>query len=570
MNLDDCIATHWDAIVVGTGIGGSTVGYALAKNGHKVLFVEKGPFFHGRCCRFSDLHHTLVATALTGAGDACPPPEMPTTEDQVYPGFATLRSGGRELRFQLPLGHGSGGSSRIYGGALERFWPVDFSPDMGQVASDQKTAAPSWPIPYEEFTKYYEVAERIFGVTGSPDPLYPGAPAPLKEPFSLDPHGESLIAELKSRGLHPYRGHLGWREERCPGRHTGCASCNCPITPIQDAAVACLIPALRNHDAFLLANCSVKHIDASREAVRSIVCSVGDSSFKLTAQRFFLACGAFVTPALLQRSRSTDWPLGIGNDHDLVGRYLMFHGGHFLLIGGRQLAPSKLAQKTLALNDYYVHDGQKLGTLQTLGIRLSTGQIMSYIRHYADSRHHWYLVALRSKPAWLRKVFSPAVRVLATVAIMALRLDRATIWATIVEDFPNANNRVYFSPEKPDDVILEYEYSADLRGRTKKLVELIEQALSPIRVRKLSSEDKIDFPHVCGTCRFGKDPRDSVLDSNNRIHGMSNLYVVDASFFPSSGGTNPSLTIAANALRVADSIQAESTDIIEPAAQRAT
>ena len=57
---------------------------------------------------------------------------------------------------------------------------------------------------------------------------------------------------------------------------------------------------------------------------------------------------------------------------------------------------------------------------------------------------------------------------------------------------------------------------------------------------------------ACGTCRFGDDPRASVLDRNNRCHEVENLYVVDSSFFPSSGGTNPSLTIAANALRVAN------------------
>ena len=62
--------------------------------------------------------------------------------------------------------------------------------------------------------------------------------------------------------------------------------------------------------------------------------------------------------------------------------------------------------------------------------------------------------------------------------------------------------------------------------------------------------------HACGTCRFGSDPRDSVLNANNRAHGLSNLYVVDASFFPSSGGSNPALTIAANALRVADHLTA--------------
>jgi choline dehydrogenase-like flavoprotein len=65
-------------------------------------------------------------------------------------------------------------------------------------------------------------------------------------------------------------------------------------------------------------------------------------------------------------------------------------------------------------------------------------------------------------------------------------------------------------------------------------------------------ENNRRLAHVCGTCRFGLDPRDSVLDRDNKAHGIDNLYVVDASFFPSSGGTNPALTIAANALRVAE------------------
>jgi len=76
--------------------------------------------------------------------------------------------------------------------------------------------------------------------------------------------------------------------------------------------------------------------------------------------------------------------------------------------------------------------------------------------------------------------------------------------------------------------------------------------LSPYRFRAIrSAESNRLLAHACGTCRFGNDPRDSVLDASNRAHALDNLYVVDSAFFPSSGGTNPSLTIAANALRVA-------------------
>jgi len=84
--------------------------------------------------------------------------------------------------------------------------------------------------------------------------------------------------------------------------------------------------------------------------------------------------------------------------------------------------------------------------------------------------------------------------------------------------------------------------------------------LRPYRVRLVKqAENNRLLAHVCGTCRFGTDPKDSVLDAHNRAHGLSNLYIVDGSFFPSSGGTNPALTIAANALRVADHLIGRNT-----------
>ena len=84
---------------------------------------------------------------------------------------------------------------------------------------------------------------------------------------------------------------------------------------------------------------------------------------------------------------------------------------------------------------------------------------------------------------------------------------------------------------------------------------LAETLRSRHRTMVLSGENNLNFGHTCGTCRFGDDPATSVLDRDNRAHDLENLYVVDASFFPSSGGTNPSLTIAANALRAAEAIQ---------------
>jgi choline dehydrogenase-like flavoprotein len=87
----------------------------------------------------------------------------------------------------------------------------------------------------------------------------------------------------------------------------------------------------------------------------------------------------------------------------------------------------------------------------------------------------------------------------------------------------------------------------------------MKDALKPCRfvLIKQATNNQM-MAHACGTCRFGLDSRNSVLDRNNRAHGLENLYVVDSSFFPSSAGTNPGLTIAANALRVAESMLANS------------
>jgi choline dehydrogenase-like flavoprotein len=128
------------------------------------------------------------------------------------------------------------------------------------------------------------------------------------------------------------------------------------------------------------------------------------------------------------------------------------------------------------------------------------------------------------------------------------------VFASIVEDLPYAHNRVLPDRNARNGMRFEYSYPQELRERNELLRRSLAQTLGRRRAFCLTAENNINFGHPCGTCRFGDDPAESVLDRDNRAHGLDNLYVVDASFFPSSGGVNPSLTIAANALRVAEVI----------------
>ena len=125
-----------------------------------------------------------------------------------------------------------------------------------------------------------------------------------------------------------------------------------------------------------------------------------------------------------------------------------------------------------------------------------------------------------------------------------------------MEDLPYSDNRVLPAVDGPAGAVhITYRLRDQDRVRIARFRSLMKTALKPLRWRLIKqAENNQRIAHVCGTCRFGNDPKTSVLDQNNRCHDLDNLYVVDSSFFPSSGGTNPSLTIAANALRVADQL----------------
>jgi choline dehydrogenase-like flavoprotein len=125
-----------------------------------------------------------------------------------------------------------------------------------------------------------------------------------------------------------------------------------------------------------------------------------------------------------------------------------------------------------------------------------------------------------------------------------------------MEDLPYLDNRVLPSDQPSVDgrqrLRLQYRLHASEIERRKVFLQQLKELFKPLRKITLrAAQGNVNLGHVCGTCRFGTDPKTSVLDPQNRTHEVDNLYVVDASFFPSSTGLNPSLTIAANALRVA-------------------
>ena len=524
----------WDVIVVGTGMGGGMLGYSLARSGRRVLFVEKG-------------RSTLPGTPGTIRAAM---PEL--AEPQAYRSeagyFDALARAGRSTdeiedisgrfpkRFVPYIGGGTGGSSALYGMVCERFFVQDFTPRQNFRDPGDSTVPEAWPVTYDQMSPWYAEAEKLLGVRGAPDPLRPEAAdvnLPTAPPFSTD--NQPLVNYLAGRGLHPY--HLPMACDYTDGCPT-CQAHLCPLSCKNDAARNGVLPAITEHGAHLLTECRVLRLEADRTHVTQVICQHRSDMLTLKAKVVVLAAGALVTPLLLLNSRSGDWPQGLANGSDWVGRNLMRHLMDWIEIWPHTGCKITAENKEIGLNDFYFWEGQKYGTVQSAGAMANLASMDMLTNHPG-----WQPKALR--------LLSPAVR-----PIYDRFFNGGLVLAAIMEDLPYLDNRVLPSDRPSVDgrqrLRLQYRLHPSEVERRRVFLRQVKDGFKPFRKLTLrTGSNNTTLGHVCGTCRFGTDPKTSVLDAQNRAHEVDNLYVVDASFFPSSTGLNPSLTVAANALRVA-------------------
>jgi choline dehydrogenase-like flavoprotein len=527
----DAERIEWDVIVVGTGMGGGMLGYQLARSGRRVLFVEKG-------------RSTLPGTPGT-IRSAMPELAEPLATRSAAAYYDALARAGRSTdeiediskrfskRFVPFIGGGTGGSSALYGMVCERFFVDDFTPRQNFRDPGESTVPDAWPVTYDQMRPWYSEAERLLGVRGQPDPLRPEAAEvglPAAPPFSAD--NQPLVDYLAGRGLHPY--HLPMACDYTEGCFT-CQTYLCDRACKNEAGRNCLQPAVAEHGAQLLTQCRVVRLDADRTQVRQVICEHPAGMLTLRGKVIVLAAGALATPVLLLSSRSGDWPRGLANGSDWVGRNLMRHLLDPIEIWPQSDSNITAANKEIGLNDFYFCEGQKYGTVQSFGAIPPME----------------YLVNRPGRQGNALRLLSPAVR-----RIYERFFTGGLVLAAMMEDLPYLDNRVLPSHRPSADgrqrLRIQYRLHASETERHAAFMRRFKEVLDPFRKITLGrGKDNANLGHVCGTCRFGTDPATSVLDAQNRAHEVDNLYVVDTSFFPSSAGLNPSLTVAANALRVA-------------------
>lgn len=516
--MDDIINRDWDAIVIGTGIGGGTAGRRLAEQGLSVLYVEKGP--------------DLGDTAVPALGIETRDPEARLAHG-AWPRLLEAELDGAWCELDGMIGAGVGGTSAYYAATLER-------PERHDLDSSDSHPHPTggWPVGYDEMRPWFQMAEQYFHINGEVDPLAPNGAELLAPVLALQPSDAALMQDLRRAGMHPYRTHMAARFL------PGCESCfgrRCPRRCKMDGRSAGVLPALETGRAALIDRCTVTRIEADQGQVRAVTCRRDGQEFSLRAKRYVLAAGGLASPGLLLGSANEAWPQGLGNATGLVGRNLMFHLSEIIAIWAGHARNRGEATRSISMRDLYFMDGQRFGTVQSMGLSAGFGEILHALNGRFDQSPLRRLRPLRH-----------GLRIPAAVA--ARMLGNAQLFVGVLEDLPYAGNRILPDAADPDRLRFHYDISDELRSRRAAFRTAMRRAFRPHRAMFMGAAPQLNFAHPCGTLRFGDDPRTSVLNRDCRLHGIENLYVTDSSFMPTSNGVNPSLTIAANALRVADAI----------------
>ena len=508
--------------MIGSGPGGASLAYRLAETKKKILILERGDYLPR-----SEKNWSSQAVFVDG----------------LYQAKETWTNAKGDS-FGPALHYYVGGNSKVYGAALFRLRERDF----GEVIHAGGTS-PAWPLGYDVFEPYYADAERLFQVHGQrgEDPLEPWASGPYPHPpVSHEPKIAALSDDLRAIGLHPFHLPLGILLDEKNGQPTPTSTCMrcsffdgfpCLLNGKADAQVICIDPMLaRFPNVQMLTGAYVSRLgtDAAGRAVNAVHVTREGQEEVYSADIVVVACGALSSALLLLRSASDAHPNGLANGSDQVGRNYMRHDMSVLMAVMPELNDT-VFQKTMAFSDFYFGADDW---------EFPLGLIQMCASGHADQ------IKGEALPEWLEW--------LPDMPFDSIARHSMSFWLQ-AEDLPHPENRVYYKDNMVHLDLIETNPKA-LSHLKRKLKETLSRAGHKAVLLERSLYLGKDIPlggtaHQAGTARFGRDPATSVLDLDCKAHELDNLYLADASFFPAIGAVNPTLTIVANALRVADVIR---------------
>ncbi|WP_062269523.1 GMC family oxidoreductase [Endozoicomonas arenosclerae] len=539
-----------DVIIIGAGAGGGSAAWRLSHYGFKVLVLDAGPSYSPSDYRQSS--HTWekpfpYKTASKSAYEVAelqPIHELKNELRSWNKMKGLLVKGSRRANFGYHHVRGVGGSSLHFTGEAHRL-----NPDSMQMKTQHGVAA-DWPMGYKELEPYYQTAEERVGVAG---PLS-DTRCPRSAKYPQPPHPYSFAAKVLDKaairvGHQPQANSLAVLSKPYDNRPACnyCGGCQrgCMLTDKGSIDVTYLKHALASGNCQILPETEVLKLETHHGRISSILASHKGKLHKLSAQWIILAAGAVQTPRLLLNSKNAHYPHGIGNQNGQVGQNFM----ETLLTTVSAEHPEKLgSHRGLPVNwvswKYNAPDSIPgvIGGCR-FGPSMSESDLVGPVAY-----------ATRVIPGWGLK----------HKARMREQLGKVLSITSIGECLPHKKSYISLSDQLDQHGIpvprihsyLDQNAMARLAFMNAECRKILDAAGCDSPFETFSSADAFSSTHVFGTCRMGTDPRQSVCDAFGSVHDIKNLFICDASLFPSTGGgESPGLTIQALAIRSADYIR---------------
>ncbi|MGF1509414.1 MAG: GMC family oxidoreductase [Myxococcota bacterium] len=535
-----------DVCVVGSGAGGGPVAHALAAAGASVVVLEKGPWY-----KASDFNHDEIENARRDMW-------VPLVEDE--PHLESVDGGPFRKTNNGWIAHCVGGGTVHMSGYFYRLHPEDFAL-AERYGSVEGANLADWPIRYGDLAPYYDLVERVVGVSGA-DGTHPFEP-PRSGPFPLPPVNTNRLASLveagaKKVGAHPFQIPRGVLSRPHRGRRACvycdyCGSYGCE-SGAKSSTLASLIP-----EAVATGRCEVRTgcmafevgVDQQGNATGVRYFDENGNTHEQKAKMVCLAASSIESARLLLNSKSARFPAGLANSNGLVGKNLTFSTlakgyGEFERTSLPELLRPTPVSHFLdrAVQDYYFLSDNKEA--------FDKGGTIHFILPHRNAIFTAERLARRANPPlWGTALSQELVRYYSKVHQIEFEVfgeflsSEGTYVSTdegLVDKWkiPVARIHLQRHPKSVENVHVLAERGIDI--------------LKAAGAHDTWTESVGSTTYVLqhGTCRFGSDPEHSVLDSACRSHEVKNLFVTDGSFMPTSGGVPTTLTILANAFRSAE------------------